>query len=141
MTTHLGTSGFLFYRGKVLLGKRSADDPALPGQWCSPGGGVEPWETIDEALCREFIEEVGLRITPGRLIAVTQRIRSPERQVILVFKQVFTTPDLDPMTAQALEGFSEIGWFSYTDLQKPTHRGLITGMTWEALQELFKTGQ
>jgi nucleoside triphosphatase len=36
---------------------------AYPGQWAIPGGGIEPGETMLEALAREIGEEVGLQVT------------------------------------------------------------------------------
>lgn len=60
----LCATGILIRKGAVLLGKRVVDDPSYPGMWCTPGGGVEFGETIEEALKREFVEEVGLKVVP-----------------------------------------------------------------------------
>jgi 8-oxo-dGTP pyrophosphatase MutT (NUDIX family) len=37
------------------------------GFWFTPGGGVEPGETIEQAATRELWEETGLRIGPDQL--------------------------------------------------------------------------
>lgn len=37
-----------------------------------PGGGVERWETVHEALVREVREETGLVVEPGRLLYVAE---------------------------------------------------------------------
>lgn len=47
--------------GDVLLGQRPAGKP-YAGYWEFPGGKVEPAESLFEALRREFVEELGIRI-------------------------------------------------------------------------------
>lgn len=37
-----------------------------------PGGGVERWETLQDALVREVEEETGLVVEPGRLVYVAE---------------------------------------------------------------------
>jgi ADP-ribose pyrophosphatase YjhB (NUDIX family) len=37
-----------------------------------PGGGVERWESLHEALVREVREETGLLVEPGRLVYVAE---------------------------------------------------------------------
>lgn len=45
--------------GEYLLCKMAADRGVFPGQWALSGGGVEPGETMEEALRREIREELG----------------------------------------------------------------------------------
>ncbi|GAB7386669.1 8-oxo-dGTP diphosphatase [Bacillaceae bacterium] len=40
------------------------------GWWVAPGGKVEPLETIEEAVKREFVEETGVRILNPQLRGV-----------------------------------------------------------------------
>jgi len=47
--------------GDVLLGQRPAGKP-YAGYWEFPGGKVEPGESIFQALQREFVEELGVRV-------------------------------------------------------------------------------
>lgn len=54
--------------GKFLLCKMASDRGVFPGQWALPGGGMEPGETMETALRREIMEELGeeLNITDIR---------------------------------------------------------------------------
>ncbi|MBE3583180.1 MAG: NUDIX domain-containing protein [Limnochordaceae bacterium] len=49
--------GLAVWQGKVLLGRS-----VFTGLFDIPGGGVEPWESIEEGMCREYREETG--VTP-----------------------------------------------------------------------------
>jgi 8-oxo-dGTP pyrophosphatase MutT (NUDIX family) len=53
---------------KILLVRKSADDPYRPGKWDLPGGRLKAGEELDSHLTREVMEETGLRVTPGKLI-------------------------------------------------------------------------
>ena len=62
--------GVLWRRHRVLVGKRALDG-FLPNIWEFPGGKVEATETDQQALSREWEEELTLKITVGRELAVS----------------------------------------------------------------------
>jgi ADP-ribose pyrophosphatase YjhB (NUDIX family) len=63
----LGCSAVLFSenRQSVLLTRRTDN-----GQWCLPGGMIEPGESVAEGCVREVFEETGLKVRVVRLIGV-----------------------------------------------------------------------
>lgn len=60
--------GVLADSGELFIQKRRADD-VWPGLWEFPGGVLEPGETPEQALVREYGEETGLAVRPAGRIA------------------------------------------------------------------------
>jgi 8-oxo-dGTP pyrophosphatase MutT (NUDIX family) len=60
-------TGVMLNRGKVLL---STDDQV--GFWVLPGGSVKPFESSEEAIKREFREEIGVHIEVVRLLWIVE---------------------------------------------------------------------
>lgn len=63
----VGSSAFIMdpNKEKILLTKRGDN-----GRWCLPGGQLDSGETVSETCAREVLEETGLVVEVGRLIAV-----------------------------------------------------------------------
>jgi ADP-ribose pyrophosphatase YjhB (NUDIX family) len=72
-----GVAAVIFGPDGVLLQRR--DDNRL---WGLPGGGVEPGESVREAVVREVREETGLDVEPVRLIGVYS---APEHHQIITY--------------------------------------------------------
>ena len=72
----LGCSAVLFSddRKKVLLTRRTDN-----GQWCLPGGMIDPGESVTEGCEREVFEETGLRV---RVVRLTGVYSNPNRLTI-----------------------------------------------------------
>jgi ADP-ribose pyrophosphatase YjhB (NUDIX family) len=63
----LGVAGIIRGMGKnslcILMGRRGKDPNR--GLYVLPGGGVEDGETLEQAFCREMMEETGLKMEPS----------------------------------------------------------------------------
>ena len=79
MVIRPGVSAIILTPEGILLQRRSDN-----GLWGLPGGGVEPGESVSEAIVREVREETGLEVAPGRLVGVYS---SP------ALNQIVTYPD------------------------------------------------
>ena len=66
-------------RGRILVSRR------LDGGWYNlPGGGVEPHESVPDALLREVREETGLEVEIGHLVGLYSKPQ--KREVVLTFE-------------------------------------------------------
>ncbi len=55
----------------VLIARRKAD-AVLGGYWELPGGKIEPGESPQQCLVREFEEELGVVVEPGEALAMIE---------------------------------------------------------------------
>ena len=77
----LGVRAMLIDGDSILLVKHTY----LPG-WYLPGGGVEPGESLGEALAREIREETGAELTgPAALFGMYRHPAPPRRDHIALY--------------------------------------------------------
>jgi 8-oxo-dGTP diphosphatase len=114
-TIRIRVAGILIQNGNILLVRHEKNGQSY---WLLPGGGMQYGETAEEALCREFQEEVGLSIRVGKLVMVHDSIPPDRhRQVLNLYFIVLTeqnkiqvTPDrvLKDAYFHSLSGLSQI---------------------------------
>jgi 8-oxo-dGTP diphosphatase len=76
----IGVAAVLIENDRVALVRRGR--PPAYGEWSLPGGAVELGETLEKAVIREVIEEIGLEVEVLELVAVMDRIfLDKDRQV------------------------------------------------------------
>jgi ADP-ribose pyrophosphatase YjhB (NUDIX family) len=73
----VGVGAIIIHEGRVVLVKRG--HPPLEGKWSIPGGVLEIGETLRKAAVREACEETGLRVEPGELLGVFERVIPDEQ--------------------------------------------------------------
>ena len=68
----VGVGGVIFNGDRVLIVKRNREPGK--GQWSLPGGAVEVGERLKDALKREILEELSIRVEIFGLIRLLDRI-------------------------------------------------------------------
>lgn len=90
--------------GSLFLQKRSMSKDLLPGRWdTAVGGHVDYGESLDEALCREAFEELGLSEFNPIYIKTYVWTSSREKELVSVFAAVGNFA-LDPSNEEVSEG-------------------------------------
>lgn len=88
-----GASGLIVRDGRVLLIRRGKEP--YKDHWSLPGGGIEPGETIREAVRREVLEETGLEVEVGLVAGYREEVLGPrEHYLILAFHCTVTGGEL-----------------------------------------------
>ena len=104
-------AGILLHEGKAFVAKRGPQG-SFSGCWEFPGGKVEPGESDEEALVREFDEEFGIAIGVRRLLG---EALFPHRGVDRVLAAWLI--ELAPFTRPKLLEHEEIAWASALELE------------------------
>ncbi|MDE2173435.1 MAG: NUDIX hydrolase [Patescibacteria group bacterium] len=90
------------------------------GYWTPPGGGVEPDETVEEAVAREVLEETNMRVLKQHIIGY-QEVSEPHRLTVQV-RAVCIVEPIGPFVADADssdgEGVTEIKLIDPKDIKQ-----------------------
>ncbi|WP_068718544.1 NUDIX domain-containing protein [Vibrio tritonius] len=102
---------------EILLIKRFKDGRTY---WVFPGGGVEPNETLQQAIIREVFEETMLKIdNPEAIFSVVNRGR---KEHFFLVKVLYFGPKLSPESpefkAQHSHNLYEHTWVKLSDLSQ-----------------------
>lgn len=101
--------GILKQNDQVLIAKRPAHKP-YSGYWEFPGGKIEFNETSEDALKREWFEEINIRILKANFL-FEQLHAYPEKTVLLeVWEVLHFEGELCPQENQ------ELAWVKASDL-------------------------
>ena len=108
---HTVVVGVIERNGRVLIDKRPSEG-LLGGLWEFPGGKKQSGESLEEALHREVLEEIGIRIHVGEPIATVDHAYSHFRIRLYAFRCTYVSG-----TAQCL-GCDAVKWVRPGDLHR-----------------------
>jgi len=111
------SAGILDPTGDKILLVRRADN----GRWAVPGGYMEPGESAAEASAREVLEETGLQVRVGRLIAVYSNpnilIEYPDGNRYQIVALYFAAEPIGGELRSSSET-TEVGYFSPGEVER-----------------------
>ncbi len=94
--------GVLHHRGRVLIQKRPPTG-LMAGLWEFPGGKVEPGESPESAVCREFLEELQLAVVPTGRLATIRHSYTRYRVRLHAFHCRPAAREVEPVLLSAVE--------------------------------------
>ncbi|HOX13963.1 MAG TPA: (deoxy)nucleoside triphosphate pyrophosphohydrolase [Spirochaetia bacterium] len=115
-------AGIALRNGLVFVARRRPGG-SMGGKWEFPGGKLEPGETPEETLVREFREELGLEVRPGALLGESEFENEGVRFRLRAYRVEF---DGEP---SFLAEHQDVRWLSRTELEDldlaPSDRSLL----------------
>jgi 8-oxo-dGTP diphosphatase len=96
--------------------------------WSPPGGGVQFGETVKQCLVREFREETGLTVRPGRFLFISEFLQEPLHALELYFEVHIEAGELkkggDPELAADAQLIQQVAFKSLAELRQEDPREL-----------------
>jgi ADP-ribose pyrophosphatase YjhB (NUDIX family) len=108
----LGVGGIIVRDNKVLMLLRSDACRNNRGLWTIPGGVVEPFERLEDAVKREITEETGLILRTVEFMTVSDRTFDGEHWVSILF---LCETEGEPVNAEPAR-HRKIAWQDLDDL-------------------------
>jgi 8-oxo-dGTP diphosphatase len=105
----------IMVRNSRLLICQRRRDKAFPLKWEFPGGKVEAGESLTEALAREILEELGVRIEIGREV---ERVRHRYAELSTPIEIAFYFAKIagDVVAFNASNAFEKVVWVTAAEL-------------------------
>jgi len=113
--------GIIYKDGKLFCQELKNKDGTGRGFWCTPGGGLDPRESLMEGIRRELIEETGIEPVVGRLLFVQQfadasnRISHGEDEQLEFFFYIKNAGDYTAINEKASHFDAEIFNYGFID--------------------------
>ncbi len=120
--------------GKYLIQKRAAARKSAPGIWAATSGRAVTGETLEEAMCREFEEELGLSVRPRDLKwLLTETYENRFGRMYILRRDL----DLEDLVLQK-EEVEEVRWAAPKEIRAMAEAGEF--YPYRRLEETLKFG-
>ena len=119
-TRRVATRAIIFKGGKLLSQRLTpANDGKARTYWCTPGGGLDIGESLQDGLHREMIEETGIAPKIGKLLFVQQFSEDGQKEQMEFFFHVENPEDYHTIDLEKTShGLLEIEHVEFIDPHK-----------------------
>jgi len=108
--------GIIFKDGKLLCQKLTAYRRNDRDFWCTPGGGLDMGELLEDGLKRELIEETGIEPKIGRLLFMQQFTEDGKKEQMEFFFLIENPEDYETIDLAATShGVEEVELVEFID--------------------------
>jgi len=122
MDRRITTRGIIYKNGKIFAQKLKRGE-GTTDYWCTPGGGLDPSESLHDGLVREMIEETGITPEIGKLLYVQQYREENGREYLEFFYHITNVDDYETINlASTTHGEIEVAEYGFID---PTKENIL----------------
>lgn len=115
MDRRITTRGIIYKNGKIFA-QRLKRGEGIADFWCTPGGGLDPNESLHDGLVREMIEETGVSPEIGKLLYVQQYREENGREYLEFFYNITNVDDYETIDlASTTHGEIEVAEYGFVD--------------------------
>ena len=115
MDRRITTRGVIYKNGKIFAQKLKRGE-GTTDYWCTPGGGLDPSESLHDGLVREMIEETGIAPEIGKLLYVQQYREENGREYLEFFYHITNVDDYETIDlANTTHGEIEVAEYGFID--------------------------
>jgi ADP-ribose pyrophosphatase YjhB (NUDIX family) len=109
--------GVVVWHGERVLMVRRGRPPRV-GQWSLPGGAQELGETVAAAACREVLEETGLEIEVGEVLATVDMIERDGERVRYHYTLIDFSAEATSAELRAGGDAADARWFAPAEVEE-----------------------
>jgi 8-oxo-dGTP diphosphatase len=113
----IGVAVAIWRDGKFLMYQRRGS--LGDGTWSIPGGHIEMGESLEDAVAREVLEEVGVKLENIRFLAVTNDIfPEHEKHYVSLWFEADLPEGQEPRILEP-DKISDLRWATFSTLPEP----------------------
>ena len=114
--TRVGVACLVVRDGRLLLMRRRGSHGS--GTWSTPGGHLDPGETLEACAIRETREETRVRVERVRFVAITNDVFEADARHYVTVWMLAEAHSGEAEVGEEREMY-EVGWFPLRDLPDP----------------------